>query len=68
MGEGQRRLAGLGLDHRNAVPFGKSGQRGGSFGVENAAARDDDRLLGLAQRADGAGKLVFVRPHPAGSP
>ncbi len=56
----RRRLAGLGLDDRNAALLAKGDQLALGVSVEDAAAADDQRFLRPAQRRNGVGKLTRI--------
>ncbi len=62
---GERRLAGLRLGDGDVVRFGEAFQRLAGAGIVHAAAGDDHRGLGLADRVDRLRKLEGVRRRAA---
>ena len=65
---GEGALAGLGLGDRDAVTLGELGERAAGEAVVHAAAGDDERRRGLAQRLRRFGELRRVGRRAADGP
>ena len=64
----QDRAPGDRLDHRHAVGFGEGRELGRGERVVDAAAGDDQGLVGLAQQGGGRDQLLDVGPRPRHPP
>ena len=64
----QRRFSGLCFDDRNAMPFRKGRKRLAGFGIQHAAAGNDDRLCRCFEHRDRMGQFVRIGMQAARGP